>query len=781
MKTIMRAFALLSSIAMVFACNKNEIEQTITVETAEVTEITPVSAKSGGKVITAGGVRITAYGVCWSKNQNPKVTDEKTEDGDGDGEFVSEIEGLDPGCVYYARAYAVSSKGVTYGNEVTFSTGKVLASVTTLPMRDVTFETAVTGGRIDFDGGAEISSVGVCWGTAENPDIEGLHTEDELEADGGWTSVVDGLQADETYYVRAYAVNEVGVAYGNVITFGTSSEPVISALGDEALWQFILEHYDTNNDGKIQISESLEVTVIDCPAAGICTIAGIGQFENLRDLRLNGNKLTSADLTANRKLEIFWGQDNPELAEVNISGLENLQYLHCQNTKISAVDFSSAVNMTEINLFNTQLESIDVKYCNALQVLNVENTRVQSIDVSNKPALWYLNVRGNSQITSLEIEGCSGLRDLYVDNTSIARIDAHGLESLEIIWAFNMRVENVELTADNCSSLKFLHGYNEDLVNRPNGHFIKCSAKNCPNLLEYRCFGNPNITEADFTGSFMNDGGAGEINLDGAHLTSLVVSSEQKSLSYMNIHQNRLESLDLSNMPSLKFLHCGSSDIRNINLSGSKALEEVYVMNNSDLTGLDLTGCDALRIVWAFTNPSMKTLNLASCRNLYYLDANSSALSGKLEFRDMPNLWQTILWGTQVSEAVYENVPCLEHFNFENAPLQSITVSGAPALEYAILVNTRISSCDMTGASGLRRLAVRNTPSLKTVNILSNSQLHSFWGWDTSMESLDLRGCADAMNEVMVDANPSLKAIYLRQGQTINTFNKDASVEVIVQ
>ena len=150
-----------------------------------------------------------------------------------------------------------------------------------------------------------------------------------------------------------------------------------------------------------------------------------------------------------------------------------------------------------------------------------------------------------------------------------------------------------------------------------------------------------------------------------------------------------------------------------------------------------------------------------------------------MEFVDMPVLWQSFLWYSQVLYATYTNVPELDHMNYENAPLAAITITNAPKLEYAIFVNTQLKTLDMTGASGLCRLAVRNSKPLESVTLTSNPKLHSFWGWDTSMTTLDLRGCADVMNEVLVDANPSLKTIYMRANQTINVFNKDAQVEVL--
>ena len=124
--------------------------------------------------------------------------------------------------------------------------------------------------------------------------------------------------------------------------------------------------------------------------------------------------------------------------------------------------------------------------------------------------------------------------------------------------------------------------------------------------------------------------------------------------------------------------------------SGCSKLTEAYLNQSPNLTGLDFTGCNALRVLWAFENPSMTTLNVAPCKNLYYMDAHQTGVNHHMDFVDMPVLWQTIMWNSQVPSATYTNVPELDHMNYENAPLAAITITNAPKLEYAIFVNTQL-------------------------------------------------------------------------------------------
>jgi len=94
-----------------------------TVETDSVTNITQTTATSGGNVTSEGGSTVTARGVCWSRSQNPTLSDSKTTDGSGTGSFTSDITGLAANTPYYVRAYATNSSGTGYGNQVIFRTG----------------------------------------------------------------------------------------------------------------------------------------------------------------------------------------------------------------------------------------------------------------------------------------------------------------------------------------------------------------------------------------------------------------------------------------------------------------------------------------------------------------------------------------------------------------------------------------------------------------------------------------------------------------------------------
>ena len=74
---------------------------------------------------------------------------------------------------------------------------------------------------LESDGGAKIQTYGICWDTSINPTIISSSKMEELSGNIKFNPVMEGLLLNKTYFVRPYAINEVGVAYGKQITFET--------------------------------------------------------------------------------------------------------------------------------------------------------------------------------------------------------------------------------------------------------------------------------------------------------------------------------------------------------------------------------------------------------------------------------------------------------------------------------------------------------------------------------------------------------------------------------
>jgi uncharacterized protein (TIGR02145 family) len=133
--------------------------------------------------------------------------------------------GLTPSTTYTYRVYAYNAVGnsLTYTNEVTLTTALLALPTLTTTAASSIIQTAVTsGGNISSDGGAAITARGVCWSTSSNPTIALTTKTTDGTGIGAFTSNITGLTANTTYYVRAYATNSVGTAYGSISSFITT-------------------------------------------------------------------------------------------------------------------------------------------------------------------------------------------------------------------------------------------------------------------------------------------------------------------------------------------------------------------------------------------------------------------------------------------------------------------------------------------------------------------------------------------------------------------------------
>jgi uncharacterized protein (TIGR02145 family) len=241
------------------------------ITTNTTTSVTYASATSGGTVTTDGGSAVSAKGVCWSTAVNPTVgLTTKTTDGSGSGSFTSAITGLTPNTTYYVRAYATNSIGTSYGTQQTFTTAALsLPTVTTNAITNLTNIAVTSGGNVTADGGATVFFRGVCWGLSPNPTVDLPTKTVDGSGSGSFTSNITGLTRNTTYYVRAYAVNGIGVSYGNEIIFTTAqyesvtdisgnSYPIVEICSQSWMGKNLNVSKYRNGDIIPQVSDSAE-------------------------------------------------------------------------------------------------------------------------------------------------------------------------------------------------------------------------------------------------------------------------------------------------------------------------------------------------------------------------------------------------------------------------------------------------------------------------------------------------------------------------------------------
>ncbi|MDR2027470.1 MAG: carboxypeptidase regulatory-like domain-containing protein [Prevotellaceae bacterium] len=150
-------------------------------------------------------------------------------------EYTAIATGLDLERTYYVRAYAINKAGTAYStNEVSFTTEMALPKVTT---QDVTNKIIATGvatfnGTIENEGDPAYSERGFVYDAVRNPTVDdNIKKPVSGKGKGIFSSNLTGLVEGNIYYVRAYATNDKGTAYGEeVICDFNAKMPVVTTL-----------------------------------------------------------------------------------------------------------------------------------------------------------------------------------------------------------------------------------------------------------------------------------------------------------------------------------------------------------------------------------------------------------------------------------------------------------------------------------------------------------------------------------------------------------------------
>ena len=144
---------------------------------------------------------------------------------------------------YNAASMSTSGTRLTSNNQIQLTVIPAvtveLPTVATTAVSDIAQVTATGGGNVSDDGGADVTARGICWSTSHNPTVSGSHTTDGTGT-GTFTSALTGLTPNTTYYVRAYATNSEGTAYGSEVSFTTLQAGLVG---------------DADNDGEIAIND----------------------------------------------------------------------------------------------------------------------------------------------------------------------------------------------------------------------------------------------------------------------------------------------------------------------------------------------------------------------------------------------------------------------------------------------------------------------------------------------------------------------------------------------
>lgn len=216
--------------------------------TYSASSISKNSAYLSGYVGNSGGGVIQSKGIVYSANTSSPTISNGTViyGGSGTGSIGNTAYSLSSNTTYYARTFATNEAGTAYGSVISFRTlGLQLPSGLTLNgASSITSNSAYLSGYVSNAGSGPITSKGVVYSTySSSPTIYNDKSVSFGSGSGSIAGRITNLTSNTTYYVRPYATNEAGTAYGPAISFKTSSSN--SAPTDVSTYSASINSYNT--------------------------------------------------------------------------------------------------------------------------------------------------------------------------------------------------------------------------------------------------------------------------------------------------------------------------------------------------------------------------------------------------------------------------------------------------------------------------------------------------------------------------------------------------------
>jgi uncharacterized protein (TIGR02145 family) len=130
------------------------------------------------------------------------------------------------------NGYVEEAELVLFGNRMDTSYYMLtVPEVSTDSRVFITSDSAICYGKVIHDGYSAVTERGVCWDVNPNPDVNGPHAV-EGAGTGTFSVTANSLTPGQTYYYRCYAINALGIGYGEERSFTALDTACNSTLTD---------------------------------------------------------------------------------------------------------------------------------------------------------------------------------------------------------------------------------------------------------------------------------------------------------------------------------------------------------------------------------------------------------------------------------------------------------------------------------------------------------------------------------------------------------------------
>ena len=597
----------------------------------------------------------------------------------------------------------------------------------------------------------------------------------------------------------------------------------ISDIPDMSFRNFLLVHFDTDNDGFISTKEAKAVKEIDLRGLYFNSYKGIEYFTSLEKL-----------------WNIGIGEEGFEL---DMSVFPELTVLSCRFYPTKGrpgLDLDKNVKLRELYFYGSYAQILNLKNNAKLETLDCsESTYLQTLILPESKRLKSLNC-SNTGLKSVNLIGFELLEDftfyseqrdfshsigkLEITNSSVKRIFCTGVQDLIINNLPDLEIMSIK----SFSGFNISFNHTVDLTKSTKIKSLTCEYLDCEinvsqcTALEELTLGYVGNKTLDLSKNtalkylFLN--GLENLDLDISYNTLLEKFHYTGFYSSLGSIKNNIAlkdiligyintTLDFSNHTLLEYLYAtGSCNI--INTSNCKNLKYIYIFNNSSIKSFDLQQSNTLENVSLLSCNSLSIINLSGSRNLERLEIAHSGERLDVDISDCRNLNLLLLDVQKLNTLNASGCMLLKSFEYQppynnnypvywsltninmsnctsltslscnNNQLITLNVSGCSALTTLSCDRNRLTALDVNGCSALTSLSC-NYNNLEDLNVGSCTSMNKLICTNNNLKELDLYSCL-ALRELFCYDNSDLKTLILNKNHQTNV-RKDAHTQIVLK
>ena len=501
----------------------------------------------------------------------------------------------------------------------------------------------------------------------------------------------------------------------------------------------------------IEAFESLEELI--CNNAGLTSLKLTNPA--LRKVKVENNPLTSIDVSGLSNLSYLSCAFCGELGDnIHVEGT-NLEEIRFQHT--NATTLPTGLDVSQLIILDSgdnRLANLDLRECKILKELYLARNDLsnETLLLPTNNNLRTLDISGNEKFTAFDLTQSPKLNYLWASGNAIETLDFSNCPDIEFISCSNNKMTELDLTAnEKISSLEcgdqkderiltlklpesLIANWNKDWSsNNKNVRLDTSSDDDTPTegtitikntelaaALKY-VWGDKVTIDPDYGYAIMKKDVVlqiTELNLNDYEGTITTLANGIEFFENLTSFKCRgvgLVTCDLSKNTQLTYVDVQNNALETLNLMNCTTLENLLCQYNSKLYKVDLTGCSKIWDLQA-QGTALKELNIPNPKAMYNCHFPAGVSIDLTQFVN--------LTGLGLSDRGLEN-------------LDMIPTSLKTQLEYLRVYNNNLTTLDLKEFPNLGRIDCGSN-HLTNLNLSYGTNLTSLFCHENKMETLDI-------------------------------------------